>query len=317
MKTLQHMLRELGRPDVAELAMASDRLPCVKVAGKYKAIDDNALSTEAILQMLVASGGSRYLEELDTRPAAWTLRLDGIGSVGVQVAMREGRVQARFVVVRKVSVSAIPAARRRSSRPAEGTAPVASRPPLTAKPPARKSIPASRAASRRSSIPAARPPKRSKPPSDPTQAAAAATPLAFAVVSPVQPTPTVAATGQGAPASDVDALLALARQAGASDLHVVAGRPMLVRLAGELLARGTVIPEEVVERIVSALVPPRLAPVLASQGSCDFALDGGRTGRFRVNVARQRSGLKACFRLIAPEIPTLASLGLPGERRYG
>ena len=39
MKTLQQMLLELARPDVAELAVSSDRLPCVKVDGKYVPIE--------------------------------------------------------------------------------------------------------------------------------------------------------------------------------------------------------------------------------------------------------------------------------------
>jgi twitching motility protein PilT len=349
MKTLQHMLRELGRAEVAEVAVASDRLPCVKIGGKYQAIDDQALSTEAILEMLAASGGSRYVDELGAQPAAWTLRLDGIGSVGVQAAMREGRVQARFVVVRKASVSAMPAVKlgertgtsRASARPTEGRErtqiPTSARPtdgrvrtqtPTSARPtdgrvrtqtptsrpvpsvkarpsrpPGRKSIPASRAPARRSSTPALRLPKHSKPPTGVTaMGASTATERTAAVVAP-----------GAAAAEDIGPLLAAAREAGASDLHVVAGRPMLLRLAGDLVARGAVLSDEAVASLILPLVPERLAPVLANDGSCDFALDRGAAGRFRVNVSRQRTGYKACFRLIASQIPTLASLGLPPE----
>ncbi len=56
MKTLQQMLRELARADVAEFAVVSDRLPCIKVGGKYEPVDENARSTEAILEMLVSVG---------------------------------------------------------------------------------------------------------------------------------------------------------------------------------------------------------------------------------------------------------------------
>ncbi|HEX3344926.1 MAG TPA: PilT/PilU family type 4a pilus ATPase [Polyangiaceae bacterium] len=318
MKTLQQMLRELARPDVGEFAVASDRLPCIKVGGKYEPVDENARSTEEILEMLVSAGGSRYVEDLDAKPAAWTMRLDGVGSVGVQAILRDGRVQARFVLIRRASIP--PAAPGKAAT--------------------RKSEPPVRAPSRKS-IPALRLPKASKPPppvdrpetfpeenaSEPFLRAAvvkptgAKPPMTTTPTAPAIPARTAArAAAPARGASDaqdashgIDPLLAAAREAGASDLHVVSGRPMLLRLNGELTPRGGAIEEASVDQVVLPLVPERLRPVLAEQGSCDFAIDRGAQGRFRVNVARQRSGLKACFRLIPPGVPTLESLGLPAD----
>ena len=65
--------------------------------------------------------------------------------------------------------------------------------------------------------------------------------------------------------------------------------------------------------MILPVVPERLRPTLDERGSCDFALDRGTGGRFRVNVSRQRTGYKACFRLVPADVPTLASLGLPVE----
>ena len=294
------MLRELARADVGEFAVATDRLPCIKVGGKYEPIDEHARSTEAILEMLVSAGGSRYVEDLDSKPAAWTMRLEGVGSVGVQAVMRDGRVQARFVLVRRAS-SPPPAV------VAQGK-------------PTRKSIPAAKPPSRKS-IPALRLPRESKPPPavvrpELAPQEAASEPLLRAAV--VKPAAMIAAQGaRTAPAvparSGVDALLSAAREEGASDLHVVSGRPLLLRLIGELVPRGGPIAEASVEQMIEPLVPERLRPVLEEQGSCDFAIDRGSQGRFRVNVARQRTGLKACFRLIPPGVPTLESLGLPAD----
>ena len=117
----------------------------------------------------------------------------------------------------------------------------------------------------------------------------------------------------GAKADGLDGLLAAAREIDASDVHLVAGRPVLMRVAGDLLPRGAPIHEAAVEKMIAAIVPERLRASLAEQGSCDFALDRGALGRFRVNVARQRTGLKGCFRCIPAGVPTLASLGLPAE----
>jgi len=65
MKTLSQMLRELSRPEVVELAMVGDRLPCLKIGDKYEPLDPSARSTESILEMLVTLGGARYVGDLE------------------------------------------------------------------------------------------------------------------------------------------------------------------------------------------------------------------------------------------------------------
>jgi twitching motility protein PilT len=250
MKDLHQMLRELVRPGVTEFAVVSERLPCIKVEGRYEPIDDAARTTDAIMAMLVEVGGSRYVDELLDRPAAWTTRVDGLGSVAVQAVLRDGRVQARFVLVNKPTAVAV----------------------------------------------------------------AAPAPASVAAPAPVPLVPVAGPSRTEALVpSSVDAALAAAREARASDLHVVAGRPLLLRIAGELVARGTPIDEGTVQQLIEPLVPERVRASLAEHGSCDFALERGAQGRFRVNVAAQRTGVKACFRCIPAAVPTLASLGLPPE----
>jgi twitching motility protein PilT len=255
-KTIQQMLRELSRAEVAEFAVVSDRLPCVKVGGNYEPIDDTARSTEAILEMLVAMGGSRYVEDLEEKPGQWKTRVDGIGSVSVTAMMRGGRAQARFTLADDRGVPP-PADDRRVPPPADN---------------------------------------QSEPPEPLLRGAIVGTPAA----------PSASLDGA------LHKLLATAREAGASDLHLVAERPMLLRIAGELLPRGAPIGEPALKAMIAPVVPERLRSGLDEQGSCDFAL-AHPTGRFRVNVSRQRTGLKACFRCIPAAIPTLASLGLPPE----
>lgn len=109
----------------------------------------------------------------------------------------------------------------------------------------------------------------------------------------------------------IDDVLLAARSEGASDLHLVAGRPALFRLAGRLLPRGEAIDPDKLAELLMPRIPARLHALLEKDGSCDFALQGEKIGRARVNVTRQRTGLKASLRLISNDIPTLASLGLP------
>jgi twitching motility protein PilT len=112
---------------------------------------------------------------------------------------------------------------------------------------------------------------------------------------------------------DLPSLMEEARRIGASDLHIVSGRPALFRVAGELKPDGEPLPPKRVEQMVLSQVPARLRATFDRDGSCDFALQSEAHGRFRVNVCRQRSGLKGSFRLIPKELPSLESLGLPVE----
>src|SRR6266852_8992716 len=75
-----------------------------------------------------------------------------------------------------------------------------------------------------------------------------------------------------ADASAFDRLLAEARQRGASDLHLVAGRPPLLRIAGELAPSGAPLEAREVEQMVAPIVPDRLRSVLERDGSTDFAI---------------------------------------------
>ena len=112
---------------------------------------------------------------------------------------------------------------------------------------------------------------------------------------------------------DLPALMEEARRIGASDLHIVSGRPALFRVAGELKPDGEALPPKRVEQMVLSQIPARLRAAFDRDGSCDFALQLEPMGRFRVNVCRQRTGLKGSFRLIAKELPSLESLGLPTD----
>src|SRR5580658_2473776 len=95
------MLRNLARGDVTEFAVVSDRLPCIKVNGAFQPIDDDAPSTDAVLEMLVSAGGSRYVDSLGAKASQWSMRVDGLGLVGVTALMRNNIVQARFVLVKR------------------------------------------------------------------------------------------------------------------------------------------------------------------------------------------------------------------------
>jgi twitching motility protein PilT len=117
---------------------------------------------------------------------------------------------------------------------------------------------------------------------------------------------------RGGSGATLGELFVSAREVNASDLHIVAERPVLLRVGGDLVPHGPPFEPHTVETIVTSIVPSRLSSVLAVDGSCDFAV-ADEHGRCRVNVSRQRTGYKICVRLIPPAVPTLRYLGLPQQ----
>jgi twitching motility protein PilT len=110
------------------------------------------------------------------------------------------------------------------------------------------------------------------------------------------------------------ALIAEARRRDATDLHVTANRPVLVRTVGELVALDPGPRSAAdVERLLLPLLGPARRRQLDQRGYVDLAVDVPGAGRLRTNISRLQGGLKGAFRLMMPRPPTLAELGLPAE----
>lgn len=121
------------------------------------------------------------------------------------------------------------------------------------------------------------------------------------------------APASGTPAGGaIEDVLRDAVRRGASDIHVHAGHPVRIRLAGELIeADGAPLEPAAAESMLLGALDPEVRAVLDHGGEADFcyAMDG--VGRFRANVYRQQRGLDGVFRFIPPQPPSLEDLGLP------
>lgn len=153
------------------------------------------------------------------------------------------------------------------------------------------------------SDPALRPPR--SPASDPA--------LRPPAPEPVQPDdrPTLIDESSEIP-SALAALITEARRRDATDLHVTANRPVLIRTVGELvpLDPGPRSAADV-ERLLLPLLGPHRRRQLETRGYVDLAIDVPGAGRLRTNLSRLQGGLKGAFRLMPPRPPTLDELGLP------
>ncbi|XXF77396.1 PilT/PilU family type 4a pilus ATPase [Myxococcaceae bacterium GXIMD 01537] len=296
MKPIAELLRHLARPGVTELALATGRCAMAKNGAGYEPVDNDILTSDALVRVLVSIVGQQRAATLSDKPSQWPLRNEALGALTV-AAVRRGDAVTVKIIRTGDPVAAAPATPAAAApAPAARTAAA----PVSAAPAAAAQARAATAAPARPGTPAAAPSAPAAP--APTPAVTAAPDPSFMQNFPRVP-----------PQQQLPWLLEEARRQAASDVHIVAGRPPLFRIAGELRPQGDALPPEVVERLLQGHVPARLQPVLARDGSCDFALEFPDAGRFRVNVGRQRTGLKGTFRVIAREVPTLESLGLPAD----
>jgi twitching motility protein PilT len=111
----------------------------------------------------------------------------------------------------------------------------------------------------------------------------------------------------------IDALLEQLVALNASDLHVTAGSPPVVRVRGAL-ERLEEVPRQTPEdtlRLLYQIMSSEQQKTLETKGQLDMSYSIPGLARFRVNVYSQRESLAAAFRVIPREMKTLEELGLP------
>src|SRR6476469_3353756 len=114
---------------------------------------------------------------------------------------------------------------------------------------------------------------------------------------------------------ELEPILRAAVERGASDIHLKAGKPPVMRYDGELqdMEGFGVFDSFVLEDIlnqVGALTPRRVAS-FQETGELDTAYQIPGLPRFRVNAFRQRGDISFAFRVIPRDVPNFESLHLP------
>jgi twitching motility protein PilT len=100
---------------------------------------------------------------------------------------------------------------------------------------------------------------------------------------------------------------------GASDLHLVAGQPPLLRVDGELekIDGQEPLPHEVLLDMLNEIAPEQKAKQFEATGDVDFGYEVPDLARFRANYFNQKYGCAAVFRKIPNKVLTAEDLGLP------
>ncbi|GDX80500.1 hypothetical protein LBMAG42_23110 [Deltaproteobacteria bacterium] len=111
---------------------------------------------------------------------------------------------------------------------------------------------------------------------------------------------------------DLRALLAAADGRGASDLHLTAGRPPIVRVCGELVPMDEVpLSEADMRTLLYSVMTARQRAIYEIEREVDFALAIADGRRFRVNAYYQKGQMAAALRAISSTVPDADVLGLP------
>ncbi len=111
----------------------------------------------------------------------------------------------------------------------------------------------------------------------------------------------------------IDDLLRYAVSVGASDLHITAQRPGMIRLNGALrpIEGCPVLDNTTIREMIFGILPQSHRERFEAEHELDTSHQIAGVGRFRVNVFLQRGTVASVMRAIPHDIPSFESLGVP------
>jgi twitching motility protein PilT len=113
----------------------------------------------------------------------------------------------------------------------------------------------------------------------------------------------------------IDDLLAVMVERNASDLHLTAGSPPVIRVNGHLesLAHHSKLTPEEIRTLMYRILSTEQQKILETRRQIDLSHSIPGLARFRVNTYFQRDSVGAAFRLIPDQIKSLEQLGIPAR----
>ena len=115
------------------------------------------------------------------------------------------------------------------------------------------------------------------------------------------------------PPMSIDVLLERVVELNASDLHITAGAPPIIRVRGSLVALDgyPLLTPEMTRDLLYRILSTEKQKHLEIDRQIDLSYGVGGLARFRMNVYLQRDSVAAAFRTIPATLQTLEELGLP------
>jgi twitching motility protein PilU len=111
---------------------------------------------------------------------------------------------------------------------------------------------------------------------------------------------------------NMERILRLMADKGASDVYLSANMPVLIRLNGQIVQLSDqVLTHTQPRQLIAEVVEPAQLAELDATGELNMAVAVSKVGSFRLSGFRQRGSIAGVFRHIPHNIPSLESLNLP------
>lgn len=110
----------------------------------------------------------------------------------------------------------------------------------------------------------------------------------------------------------IETLISLLYEKKASDLHITAGLPPMLRIDGELFPTDFgILTPEICQKLIYSVLTDKQREKFERTNELDVSFGIKNIGRIRMNVFRQRGSVAAALRAIPNIPPTFQELGLP------
>jgi twitching motility protein PilU len=112
--------------------------------------------------------------------------------------------------------------------------------------------------------------------------------------------------------NNLERVLRLMAEKGASDVYMSANTPILIKIHGQIMQLSDQLLNPTQTRqLLAELLTPQQMEELDDTGELNVGIGLARIGSFRLSAFKQRGSIAAVFRCIPIEIPSLESLGMP------
>ncbi len=112
----------------------------------------------------------------------------------------------------------------------------------------------------------------------------------------------------------IEEMLRIAKERGASDVHITVGVPPKMRVNGHLITMDfpRMLPPDTQELLKEIMNEKQLA-TFEDKGEHDMSFSIPNLGRYRVNAYKQRGSVAIALRLVGTKVPAPEELGVPAS----
>ncbi|MBU1036782.1 PilT/PilU family type 4a pilus ATPase [Patescibacteria group bacterium] len=99
----------------------------------------------------------------------------------------------------------------------------------------------------------------------------------------------------------------------ASDIHLIVGKPPILRINGQLspIPKIEILNQLELEKFIFSLLTPNQKEKFIKRRDLDFSYETSDGSRFRVNILWEKDNVGLVARIISSDVPTMEEVGLP------